>query len=60
MKLYSGPISLFTSKVRIALAEKGLDLCIVDEDSKPIVQTFRMDLGQSINPTPFPEKLIGK
>ncbi len=40
------------------IAEKGLDLCIVDEDSKPIIQTFRMDLGQSINPTPFPENLI--
>lgn len=25
MRLYSGPISLFTSKTRIALAEKGLD-----------------------------------
>lgn len=24
MKLYSGPLSLFTAKVRIALAEKGL------------------------------------
>ena len=24
MKLYSGPISLFTAKVRIALAEKGI------------------------------------
>jgi glutathione S-transferase len=25
VKLYSGPVSLFTAKVRIALAEKGLD-----------------------------------
>ena len=25
MKLYSGPLSLFTAKVRIALAEKALD-----------------------------------
>ena len=25
MKLYSGPLSLFTAKVRIALAEKQLD-----------------------------------
>jgi len=25
MKLYSGPLSLFTAKVRIALAEKGID-----------------------------------
>jgi glutathione S-transferase len=29
MKLYSGPLSLFTAKVRIALAEKGLDCELV-------------------------------
>ena len=30
MKLYSGPLSLFTAKVRIALREKGLEAEIVD------------------------------
>jgi hypothetical protein len=40
------------------IAERALDLCIVDEDSKPIVQNFRMDLGESINPKPFSERLI--
>jgi glutathione S-transferase len=29
MKLYSGPLSLFTGKVRIALSEKGLDYELV-------------------------------
>ena len=29
MKLYSGPLSLFTGKVRIALDEKGLE-CDID------------------------------
>jgi glutathione S-transferase len=29
MKLYSGPLSLFTAKVRIALAEKGVDYELV-------------------------------
>ena len=29
MKLYSGPLSLFTGKVRIALDEKGLEYDIV-------------------------------
>ena len=29
MKLYSGPLSLFTAKVRIALAEKGLEYELV-------------------------------
>lgn len=40
------------------IAEKALDLCIVDEGSKPAIQNFRMDLGTSINPDPFPEQLI--
>ncbi|MFP6668603.1 MAG: LamG-like jellyroll fold domain-containing protein, partial [Pirellulales bacterium] len=40
------------------VAEKALDLCIIDEKSKPVVQNFRMDLGANINPKPFPEKLI--
>ena len=40
------------------IAEKALDLCIVDEKSKPVIQNFRMDLGASINPEPFPDKLI--
>jgi glutathione S-transferase len=30
MKLYSGPLSLFTAKVRVALAEKGLDYERID------------------------------
>lgn len=29
MKLYSGPLSLFTAKVRVALAEKGIDYELV-------------------------------
>jgi glutathione S-transferase len=29
MKLYSGPLSLFTAKVRVALAEKGVDYELV-------------------------------
>ncbi|MBS0205460.1 MAG: DUF1592 domain-containing protein [Planctomycetes bacterium] len=40
------------------IAEKSLDLCIVDERSKPVVQTFRMEFGKAINPTPCPDKLI--
>ncbi len=40
------------------IAERALNLCIVDEDSKPIVQNFRMVLGAGINPKPFPEQLI--
>jgi cytochrome c553 len=40
------------------IAEKALDLCIVDESTKPVIQNFRMDLGASINPQPCPDKLI--
>ncbi|HIA19295.1 MAG TPA: DUF1587 domain-containing protein, partial [Planctomycetaceae bacterium] len=40
------------------IAERALDLCIVDETSKPVIQNFRMDLGKAINPQPYPDKLI--
>jgi hypothetical protein len=40
------------------IAEKSLDLCIVDENSKPTVQNFRMDLGLGINPDPCKDSLI--
>jgi hypothetical protein len=41
-----------------SIAEKALDLCIVDESSRPMIQNFRVDLGEAINPQPFPDKLI--
>jgi hypothetical protein len=40
------------------VAERALDLCIVDEKSKPVIQKFRMDLGEAINPEPYPGTLI--
>ena len=40
------------------IAEKALDLCIVDENSKPVIQNFRMDFGASINQQPCPDNLI--
>ena len=40
------------------IAEDALGRAIVDPDSKPAVQNFRVDLGRSINPEPLPEKLI--
>ena len=40
------------------VAEKALDRCIVDEKSKPVIQNFRMDLGEAINPEPSPDNLI--
>ncbi len=41
-----------------SIAEKALDLCIVDESSRPVIQKFRVDLGEALNPHPFPDKLI--
>jgi len=40
------------------IADQALDLCIVDPDSKPQIQNFRMDLGRGINATPCPDNLI--
>jgi hypothetical protein len=40
------------------IATKALDLCIVDEAAKPVIQNFRVDLGKAINPQPYPGKLI--
>ena len=40
------------------IAEEALNRSIVDAKSKPIIQSFRMDLGESVNPNPFPEKLV--
>ncbi len=40
------------------VAEKALDLCVVDEQTKPAIQNFRMVLGAKINPEPCPDKLI--
>lgn len=40
------------------IAEKALDRCIVDEGEKPVIQNFRMDLGESINPKPIKDRLI--
>ncbi len=40
------------------IAEKALDLCLVDETKKPRVQCFRVELGKGINKTPTSDKLV--
>ncbi len=42
----------------LEIAEKSLQLAIVDPKSKPKIQNFRVELGESINPQPLPEELI--
>ncbi len=40
------------------IAEQSLDACIVDPGVRPTIQSFRMDLGRSINPRPCPDDLV--
>jgi hypothetical protein len=41
-----------------SIAEKALDRCLVDENTRPEIQSFRMELGAGINPAPCPDNLI--
>lgn len=40
------------------IAERAVDLALVDENMQPTVQNFRMDLGKAINEQPCPDKLV--
>jgi hypothetical protein len=40
------------------VAEEALNRSIVNPDSKPSIQNFRVDFGASVNPDPLTEKLI--
>ncbi len=40
------------------IAERALNLAIVNESVKPVIQNFRMNLGRKINPKPCPDNLI--
>ncbi|MEE3373161.1 MAG: DUF1592 domain-containing protein [Planctomycetota bacterium] len=40
------------------IAEKALELSMVDPDDRPVIQTFQMELGKGINPTPIADNLI--
>ena len=40
------------------IAEQALDRCIVDPETKPLIQNFRMDMGTAINPETCPDNLI--
>jgi hypothetical protein len=41
-----------------SIAEKALEIAIVNEDSKPIIQNFKVILGSNINPQSHKDKLI--
>ncbi len=40
------------------IAEQALARSIVDPNSKPSIQNFKVALGESVNPNPFPDPLI--
>jgi hypothetical protein len=40
------------------IAERALNIALVDEKSTPTIQHFRMDLGRGINREPCPDSLI--
>ncbi len=42
----------------LEIAADALSRAIVNPDSKPSIQNFRVDLGRSINPDPLPNNLI--
>ncbi|MCH2213225.1 MAG: DUF1592 domain-containing protein [Fuerstiella sp.] len=42
----------------LEIAEQALDRCIVDETVKPMIQSFRVDLGKHVNSAPYPDALI--
>jgi mono/diheme cytochrome c family protein len=40
------------------IAEKALDLCLVDETKKPRIQCFRVELGKGLNKNPTEDNLV--
>ncbi len=40
------------------IAGQALDRCIVDPNSRPMIQHFRVDLGSAVNPRPCLDRLI--
>ena len=39
------------------IADRALDICLVDEKTKPRVQCFRVEFGSGVNQHPVPEKI---
>lgn len=53
--LQMSPLQLDTF---LEIARKAIDTAIVDPDSRPSVQSFRMEFGKDIHPSPSQESLI--
>ena len=42
----------------LQIAEKALDLVLIDETAQPTIQAFQMSFGQNVNPAPYPSPLV--
>ena len=51
-------ISPLLLEAYLDLADRALSRCIVDPKTRPVVQTFRVNLGAGINTAPIPDNLI--
>jgi mono/diheme cytochrome c family protein len=51
-------LSPLLTEAYFEIAEKALDIAIVDPKIKPVIQDFRVDFGAGINPAPLPETLV--
>ena len=51
-------LSPLQSEAWFEIVQRALQQSIVDESAVPVIQTFRMDLGRSINPEPTRDQLI--
>ena len=59
--LNNGETMLLTPSMMEAyfsIAEKALSLSIVDENARPKIQKFRVELGKAVNPAPHPGKIV--
>lgn len=51
-------ISPLLLEAYLDIAEQALGRCVVDPKAKPVIQNFRVNLGEGINPKPLKENLI--
>jgi hypothetical protein len=51
-------LSPLLTEAYFSIAEDALNHAIVDPRKKPVIQNFRVDLGEGVNPAPLPEKII--
>ena len=51
-------LSPLLTETYFEIAEKALNRVMIDPQSKPSIQNFRLDFGSGINPSPISERLV--